>query len=544
MVSQVQREKLCSFRRVAGAIRCAAKTPPRGLRLNCLIAAVVSCVLLASCQGELVRIRQDNAAIVMASYRSRPLAAINNGQSVVGLHDCVRLAVENSLDLQTALWDEQVKRKLAKNSALRMLPRVWGTYYLNQRDRPAFSRSDVIDQEGLYEVTGPAPGTGVTNFSTGRERSSRTSQIQADWSPMDAYMAKFLAEIKSNESTHSGYQRVRVAQQLVGTVTAAFYRLLALNSAYPKAKGLEGHRIHVAQDMKALSRNLLVEPQDFMAAEAAAAEARNLVADIGLNGEKQKELLAVAMNVSPCELNVKGYFPQFLYPNPCDLEPVVLLNRPEAYQADITHLSAMADYSRLIVKFFPRVEGYISYFRDENKFNLNKNWTDGGMKVSVDLLDVASNILEREAARDRIIKTDRERAVICIGIISQVKLKALEAIRAIERHKKNSDLKNQASEAYRIALEQQRVKEKGAKRELLLIATEKAMCALLQAEIDELLSLGDVHAALAELDAAVGTNYPVSAAEIKSASSGFASFPRPLSAIKRAAQFLGGIAPH
>jgi multidrug efflux system outer membrane protein len=537
-------EKLFSNRRVAGVICGFVKNFLSSRRFHAVVLMALSSALLASCQGELARIRQDNAAIVLASYRSRPLAAINNGQSVVALHDCVRLTLENSLDLQTALWDEQVKGKLAKNSRLRMLPKVWGTYYLNQRDRPAFSRSDVIDQEGLFEVTGPAPGTGVTNFSTGRERPSRTTQVQADWSPMDAYMAKFLSEIKSNESAHASYQRVRVAQQLVGTVTAAFYRLLALNMAFPKAKSMEGHRIHVAQDLKALSRDLLVEPQDYMAAEAASAEAKNLVADIALNIEKQKELLAVAMNVSPCDLNVKGYFPQFVCPNPCDLEPVALVNRPEAYQADITHLNAIADYSRLIVKFFPRVEGYIAYFRDENKFNLNKNWTDGGMKVSVDLLDVASNILEREAARDRIVKTDRERAVICIGIISQVKLKALEAIRAIERHKKNAELKNQAAEAYRIALEQQRAKQKGADRQLLLIAAEKSMCTSLQAEIDELLALGDVHAALAELDAAVGNNYPVSAAEMKAVSTGFGPFSRPMSAVKKAAEFLRGMAPY
>jgi hypothetical protein len=544
MVSPSVWERLFSLGRIAGAICRVFRHGHCSGRFHALGLITLSGALLASCQGDLVRIRQDNAAIVMASYRTRPLAAINNGQSVVGLHDCVRLTLENSLDLQTALWDEQVKRKLAKNSRLRMLPKVWGTYYLNQRDRPAFSRSDVIDQEGLFEVTGPAPGTGVTNFSTGRERPARTSQVQADWSPMDAYMAKFLCEIKSNESAHAGYQRVRVAQQLVGTVTGAFYRLLALNTAFPKAKSMEGHRIHVAQDMKALSRDLLVDPQDYMAAEAASAEAKNIVADIALNIEKQKELLAVAMNVSPCELNVRGYFPEFVCPNPCDLEPVALVNRPEAYQADITHLSAMADYSRLIVKFFPRVEGYIAYFRDENKFNLNKNWTDGGMKVSVDLLDVASNILEREAARDRIVKTDRERAVICIGIISQVKLRAIEAVRAIERHKKNLELKKQASEAYRIALEQQRAKQKGADRQLLLIAAERAMCVLLQAEVDELLALGDVHAALAELDTAVGSNYPVSMAEAQRSSAGFGAFPRPMAAIKKAAEFLRGMAPH
>ncbi len=289
---------------------------------------------------------------------------------------------------------------------------------------------------------------------------------------------------------------------------------------------------------KKLSEKQLIDTQDLLTAQALMVESRNMVAEIRLNGEKQRELLAVTMNVSPCRMCVKGYFPEFKCPNPCELESVALLNRPEAYQADLALSSASVDYKRLLVKYFPRVEGWLGYFRDENKFMLNKSWNDGGMKVTVDLLDFTANLYESEAAKDRIGKSDRERAVICLGIVSQVKLKVLEALRAIERYKKNMELKPMAQEAYRIAKAQEKAKDRQAPSHPTLLSTEKALAQIYQVEVDIMLSLGDVHAALAEVDAATGMNYPISAAGLKYGPATPPGPPKPLELWKRAALFL------
>ncbi len=213
--------------------------------------SIVSTAFLVGCKGvDLATLRQENAALVMSMYRAKPLEAVNNGSVEISLHDCVRIALSTGLDLQAVIWDEQVKTRLAKASLIRTMPRVWGLYNISQRNGVQFSRSDVIGQEGAYEVYGPGPGTGVTNYSTGRESFTRTSQIQIDWSPMDACMAKYISDMRYNEALQSKYQRVRVAQQMVGTVTAAFYRLLALELAYGKAHALEGRRSAIVRDLK------------------------------------------------------------------------------------------------------------------------------------------------------------------------------------------------------------------------------------------------------------------------------------------------------
>jgi outer membrane protein TolC len=517
---------------------------------------ILSALCVTSCTTpNLVQIRHDNAALVLTNHVARPLAVVNNGRTEVTLHECINIALQSSLDLQAAWWEEQIRNRSAQASRLRMLPRVTGQYDLTTRDRPLWSRSDVYDQEGLWEfLGGPVPGTGVTNFSTARERFQRNYQIQMLWSPMDACMARYLSDIRSNEAVSARYQRVRVAQQLIGALTAAYYRLLALNHALAKTQTLEKHRRAISSDLGELARKALVASQEYLIAESQLAEARNQVAEMQANIGKQRELLAVAMNVCPDTL---GKLSGDLLPLPpysldaCKLEAAALVSRPEAYQADLGHFNSVSDWRRMLVKHFPRVEGFIGYFRDENKFLLNKNWIDGGMRITWDLMEFAANRMEYASAKDRVVKTDQERALVSLGIASQVRFKTLEAMKAFSKYQKDAELAKNGQEALRIATEVEQAKERGASHRLMMIAREKALCASLQAEVDKLLDLGEFHAALAELDAAVGSNYPVSKALEVPAKEGSVSVARavnvaqaPLGAVKRAAGYLlGGILP-
>jgi len=503
------------------------------------------CLGLAACTPNLTQIRHENASLILTTSRARPIEAANNGQTVLALHDCVRLALVNSLDIQSALWDEQVKNKLARASFGKMLPKIAGAYNLSQRDNLPWSRSDVIGQEGSYETLGPAPGTGVTNYSTSRERFSRTWNVQLLWSPMDAAMAGYLADVKWNEATQACYQRARVAQQLVGTVTAAFWRLRALNDALSKAQALVTHRRNVERDLKSLIENALVESQEYLTAKTQLAEASQQLAEVYLNIGRQRELLATAMNVSPDScFQVIGDLKSFPITclDACKLEAAALVNRPEAYQADLAHESSIADLKRMIIRFIPRAEGFIGHFRDENKFQLDKEWADGGMRITWDLMDCLSNVLEHEAAKAKVYKSDRDRAVISLGILTQVRLKILDAMKALEKHKKFGELEDASRETMRIAKDVEEAKDRKASQKVMRIARERAACNLLQAEIDRLMAVGDVHAALADVDTAVGTNYPVSQFQPRPGPRGKGPL-LPLAALKSAVGFVGGLLP-
>ncbi len=481
-----------------------------------LLMLVLAAAMLVSCQASPLGLRQQNATIMLSEYRSKPLQLITNGRVDLTVHECTRLALENSLEMEVALWEEQLRNKLAASSRMRMLPHVTGQYELSQRDRLPFSYSDVLGNEGKPPG---GEGNGVTNYSTGREHNARRGQFEAKWSPTDAAVALYLSKVKGNETQFSRYQRVRVAQQLVALVTSAFFKLVALHEALPKAESLAGHRAHIVKDLSSLDDRSLVENEQLLMAKGQLTLAKRQLAEIRLDIDRQREILLTALRVTPCSVfrpvGCLLPFPPYCL-DACKLEAAALVNRPETFQADLAVCSSLEENKAAIVKLFPRAEGFIGYYRDENKFQLERNWTEGGMRLTFDLMDFAAGLLEKQAAKGKVFKSDRERAVLSMTILTQVKLKTLDAMKALQESKKTEEIRDQAREALRVAGVQESAEDRLAPRRIMRIQKEKALSDLLQAEITHLKALGDVHAALADLDAAVGANFPVNQA-----------FPRP-----------------
>jgi outer membrane protein TolC len=333
---------------------------------------------------------------------------------------------------------------------------------------------------------------------------------------MDAAMARYVSKIKSNETSHARYQRVRVAQKLVSNIKGAFYRLLALNMALPKAKNLVGDRFRIVQDLDSLARQGLIDAQEKVYARDMLAQARRVLVDVQVGIEKQRELLAASLNICPTScFTLQGDLlplPQSCL-DPCKLEKIALVNRPEAYQADLAHLSSIDEYKRLIVKCFPRVEGYLGYYRDENKFLLHNDWADGGMRITWDLMEFTADLFQKESASNKMVKTERETALVSMGILSQVKIAAMDAISAIEEYKKLSSLVSGAREKLRIARDVEEIKEREAREKVIRIDRQAARADMLEADIKRIMAAGEAHGALAELDATVGVNYPIGMAD-------------------------------
>jgi hypothetical protein len=169
----------------------------------------------------------------------------------------------------------------------------------------------------------------------------------------------------------------------------------------------------------------------------------------------------------------------------------------------------MAELRRLCVRYLPRVEGFWGYYRDENKFQFDKDWKDVGVRVTADLLDILGNVFERDSAKAKFFKTDREKAVISLGIMSQVRQRALDVASAAEKHRALAAVEDEMRERARVAGEVQEIKERGASEKIDRIAKQRAVSDQLQAEVDRLRAAGEVHAALAALETAAGVNYPV-----------------------------------
>ena len=300
---------------------------------------------------------------------------------------------------------------------------------LNQRDNPLYSYADVLGQEGLVPAT--ESGTGVTNFSTGHERSTWRYFLETRWSPIDAALAYYVSKNRLNDRLKSHHQRVRVAQRMIATIDAAFFRLLSLQESLADAKQLVSNRSQNAASLRRLHNKTIVRLEHYERAEQRADEARRLLARVRNEMERQWNILASTMGICPDQCIDSGYTVTGKMCTPnfggelCNLELIAVKNRPEAYQAGLDHMTSINEIKRAIVRYFPRVEGFWRYTRDKDRYLYNKDWKEVGLLVQVDLLDWLSGAAESKAAQATADKTYKELGAVALALTSQVRVAGL-----------------------------------------------------------------------------------------------------------------------
>lgn len=451
-----------------------------------------------------------NSASVITNYRVKPVTAAV-GKRILTVEECRSIALSNSLELQAARIEELTKQAVAYSNQTKMLPHFLFTGDLSNRDNIPMSFSQVWGKSLIFPPSNAYDnaqgGTGVTQWARSHERSTWRYSVEARWSPMDAALAYYVTKSSRNEQEKAHYQKVRTAQKLIATVDSAFYRLLALQECFHQANELCGLRSSIAQRMKKLFQTKMANVDDFNRAEQQAVRARRVLTRTGTELQKQINILASAMGLSPDQcvdggLEVVGDLtPPNLDQPVCQLEMVAAQNRPEAIQAGLNHLNSINDWKRTVVKYSPRVAGFWRYTYDKDEFQFNKDWHDIGVNLYFDLLDWFSNVDESRAARLNREKTQKEMGAVALGIATQVRLAALNYDDARNELSSSEQALRSSSEVARVAA------TRTAKDDLDRISLDNVNADVLQDKLDRTKTLGEIHASLAELNGAVGTNY-------------------------------------
>jgi outer membrane protein TolC len=468
--------------------------------------------VIPTLENDHVRLSQAVAESTVANARLRPQSTIT-GKKVLVLEDCRALALGQSLEIQQTHIEEVTQKAVEYSNLTKMLPRAFLSTELGWRDNPQYSYSAVLgfpDNPPQYTGNPANPwgtGQGVGSWSTGRLQNTWRYVLESRWTPTDAALAFYLAKSSRNDKQKHHYVRVRVAQRLLGVVDSSFFRLLSLQKTIPMAARIVAIRSDVANRMEALFRKQLVQAEDVHKSKQKLVKAERLLSSLRSEAENQRNLLASAMYLSP-EYCVDGGFnvagelsaPTFV-DEICTMELAAIKNRPEAYRAGLDHINSLNDLQRTIIKYFPKVTGYWRFTRDQDKHAYNRDWKDIGVMVYFDLIDLCANFWESKAAKMITEKTYKEIGVVALGITSQVRTSAVKYYDALD-NLKASEKSFLASESVLKILRERAARD--AQQKLALLEAEGD---LINEQIDVIRATGDSQSTLAELRAAMGTNY-------------------------------------
>jgi outer membrane protein TolC len=452
-----------------------------------------------------VRFSRKKAADNLSANRIVPSANIT-GKKALSLEDCRNLALTRNLEIQAARVEELTKAALRDSRQKRILPHLIFNAQLSERDNYRYAFSDVLGQEGRT----PSPtttGTGVINYSVGRERNTWRYTMELNWSPNDAALAYFLAKNGENERLRAHYQKVRVAQKLIGAVEAAFFRLLGLQERVGLAKELERIRSSIFNQVSHLKEKGMKSAEDYQRARSDSIRAGRLLNSVRTELEKQREILASAMALSPHCNAYDGFSacgklwaPSYRESIPT-MEMIAVKNRPESYVAGLNLINSMNDVKRSIIKLFPKLSGFWRYTRDNDRYLYNKDWKEVGLNINFDLTKFWSEMDESRAASAGAMKNDSKTGITAITIASEVRSAALQYIRALKEVESSRSSLENAMKYH------ENMKIKSQVDDIPELELDRSRAAELEERMAWKRALGEANAALAQLNEAMGLNY-------------------------------------
>jgi outer membrane protein TolC len=433
------------------------------------------------------------------------MARTSKGPGRLTLNDCTAVALARNLDLQVKRWEELGRATMKNADFARMFPHLTLSARVAQRDTEPYAYSDILGQEGAGPVI-DGTATGVNTYHTDAERSTWRYDVKASWSPVEATSAYFLYASSCNEHLKAYFNRVRSAQKIVGNAESAFYRLLGLQESVPLARELIRIRKGVVNRARNLLETKLLEQEQFSRAEWEKERARRLMARLRNRIEKQRNLLARSLAITPeyCDggFVVIGELKKpCLETSMCELELTALKNRPEAYVAGLDHVNSVNDLRRSVLGLVPKVDLYWKFTEDDNKFLYDEEWKTVGATAYIDLLDWWSGVAETSAAKSRTFKTRARIGAVALGISYEVRAAALEYFDSLDE----LTIADKALAEARRILHVTRGKE--SMDDVDRIALKDVEAAFIECQIKQVLALAGANAALANLKTVLGTNY-------------------------------------
>jgi outer membrane protein TolC len=272
------------------------------------------------------------------------------------------------------------------------------------------------------------------------------------------------------------------------------------------ARRLMEIRNRVSQGVEELQKEQLVSFEEYHRAERGRIAAKRLLSRINMGIEREQGLLCAAFGrpslYGRCAVVLDGELkPPDFNGKPCDLEAMALQNRPEAFVAGLNHLNSVNGLRTTMVKYFPRVSLFWRHAGDKEKFLYHHDWRQVGFQIQVDLIDWLTTLSHSQAASIDTERTHKQMAAVAVSIASQVHLAALKYFSLKEEMQNSEDSLTNQWRALKLA------KKKAADGGYKKLALEQVEGDLIQEQIEWTTSLGELNAALAELQAALGTNY-------------------------------------
>jgi outer membrane protein, multidrug efflux system len=353
------------------------------------------------------RANADMAALFPASVElDRPLT----------LYSAQAYALKYNVDRRARMMEEAAAMRLNSVAAFGMLPQMAASagYTFRSNNNESFGYTPSSDS-----VSAPS-------ISSDRMRS--IANLGMAWNVLDFGVGYLRARQQSNLVLVAGERRRKAVQTIMNDVRGAYWRALNAQNLRPEVDALEARVLQAWQAVEADRARPTVNEAQF---KRQLVDMMQQIQLLRREIESARADLASLMNVSfrrNIVLASPVGFDQRVPLQRIDdveaLERLALAERPELREEDYSKRINRDETRKAMLRMLPGFEISASLNRDTNRYLVNHDWADAGLRLTWNLLNLISGPANISAAEAQEQVGELRRLSVSMAVIAQVNVSA------------------------------------------------------------------------------------------------------------------------
>ncbi|RTZ58280.1 MAG: transporter [Gammaproteobacteria bacterium] len=280
--------------------------------------------------------------------------------------------------------------------------------------------------------------------STSQERDRDLRDLTIAWNVLDFGVSYVTSKQKADEILIAEERRRKVVQNIVQDVQDAFWRAYSAQTQMENMNQLLVDTNNAIARVKRLSESGNYSPQEALEYQQELLQTQRNLTELKRNMVLAKTRLGTLMNLRPgtdFTLVADGVRdPMPLNTSLDELETMALVNRPELREEDYKKRISQNDVKKAVLRMFPGLEFRAGAHYDSNKFLYNNDWTDAGINLTWNILNVFGGIQARKMAKTQVELADIRRMALSMAVMTQVHLATRRYELALEQYRTDKDL--------------------------------------------------------------------------------------------------------
>ena len=315
-----------------------------------------------------------------------------------------------------------------------MLPKLVADAGYRKRNNDPGARSiDVI----TGEETLPA--------SQSVERKNEYSDLVFSWNVLDFGLSYYTAKQGADEILVAEERRRKTIQNISQDVIDAFWKAWMAQTLEPKIDQLLGETSKSLNKSRDLVKRGVQNSTSALRSQSSLLNTMNSLMEMRERVNLGKARLAALLNIKPgTEYSVSPPstmdVPSGLTQSVEELSQKALLNRPELREEDYRKRITQIDAKKAFLKLFPNLNFTAGYYRDENRFLVNRDWEEVGVDLSWNLLGILNASAEKRFHEAAVDVADARRVALSMAVMTQVYLSVSRYEMARARYSSSSEL--------------------------------------------------------------------------------------------------------